>query len=186
MLEQGGGSPVQLDLSHTVLAREDSGSVAHPHRPADGPKRPTKEAVMPGGLASWDPFPGARRAAHSAWSHVRSVAPARWARVRVDACDRRGAGGRRPDLCGPTSPGVKPEDVKIEVENDILTISGSHEEQHERHVRHCGLFSLSMTLPAGVDAEHIKATPQDGVVEVTIQLPQEAVKETITMTPAAG
>jgi len=90
-------------------------------------------------------------------------------------------------------PGVKPEDVKIEVEDDILAISGSHEEhteeQHERYVRHerrCGSFSRAMALPAGVDAKQIKATTHDGVVEVTIPLGKEAKKEPITITPTAG
>ena len=90
-------------------------------------------------------------------------------------------------------PGIKPEDVKIEVEDDILTISGQHEEhteeQHKRYVRHerrCGSFSRSMALPAGVEAKDIKATTHDGVIEVTIPLPEEAKKETITITPTAG
>jgi len=91
------------------------------------------------------------------------------------------------------APGVKPEDVKIEVEDDILTISGKHEEhteeQHERYVRHerrCGSFSRSIALPTGVDASQIKATTHDGVVEVTVPLPKEAKKEAITITPTAG
>jgi len=90
-------------------------------------------------------------------------------------------------------PGIKPEEVKIEVEDDILTISGQHEEhteeEHKRYVRHerrCGSFSRSMALPAGVDAGQIKATTHDGVVEVTIPLPKEPEKETITITPTAG
>ena len=48
---------------------------------------------------------------------------------------------------------MKPEEVKIEIEDDILTISGKHEqqteEQHKNHVRHerrCGAFSRSMAL----------------------------------------
>jgi HSP20 family protein len=90
-------------------------------------------------------------------------------------------------------PGVDPEEVKIEVEDDILTISGQHEEhteeQHKRYVRHerrCGSFSRSMPLPAGVDASQIKATTHDGVLEVTVPLPEEAKKEAITITPTAG
>ena len=43
-----------------------------------------------------------------------------------------------------------------------------------------------MTLPAGVDAQQIKATTHDGVVEMTIPLPKEAKKQTITITPTAG
>ena len=90
-------------------------------------------------------------------------------------------------------PGIKPEEVKIEVEDDILTISGQHEEhteeQHKNYVRHerrCGSFSRSMALPTGVDAKKIGAETHDGVLEVTIPLPAQAKKETITITPTAG
>ena len=90
-------------------------------------------------------------------------------------------------------PGIKPEEVKIEVEDDILTISGQHqehaEEQHKHYVRHerrCGSFARSMALPADVEAKEIKAMTHDGVVEVTIPLPKEAKKDTITITPTAA
>lgn len=90
-------------------------------------------------------------------------------------------------------PGIKPDEVKIEVENDILTVSGAHEERKEekdkdflRRERRYGSFSRSMALPAGVDAKKIKATTHDGVVEVTIPLPEEAKKGTVTITPSAA
>jgi HSP20 family protein len=89
-------------------------------------------------------------------------------------------------------PGIKPEEVKIEVEDDILTVSGEHEEHKEqkdtnyvRRERRYGSFSRSMALPPGVEAKNIKATTHDGVVEVTIPLPKEATKETVTITPTA-
>jgi HSP20 family protein len=90
-------------------------------------------------------------------------------------------------------PGIKPEEVKIEVEDDVLTVSGEHTESKEekdknyvRRERRYGGFSRSMVLPAGVDAKKIKANTTDGVVEVTIPLPKEAKKETVTITPTAG
>jgi HSP20 family protein len=90
-------------------------------------------------------------------------------------------------------PGIKPEEVKIEVEDDILTVSGEHEERKEekdkhflRRERSYGSFSRSMALPGGVDAKKIKAKTHDGVVEVTIPLPKEAKKETVTITPTAA
>ena len=90
-------------------------------------------------------------------------------------------------------PGIKPEEVKIEVEDDILTVSGEHEEHKEekdknyvRRERRYGSFSRSMTLPPGVEAKSIKAKTHDGVVEVTIPLPKEAKKETVTITPTAA
>ncbi len=90
-------------------------------------------------------------------------------------------------------PGIKPEEVKIEVENDILTVSGEHEERKEekdknflRRERRYGSFTRSMALPPGVEAKKIKAKTHDGVVEVTIPLPKEAQKETVSITPSAG
>ena len=90
-------------------------------------------------------------------------------------------------------PGIKPEEVKIEVEDDILTVSGEHEERTEqkdkhyvRRERRYGSFSRSMALPPGVEASKIKATTHDGVVEVTIPLPKEAKKETVKITPTAA
>ena len=54
-------------------------------------------------------------------------------------------------------PGIKPEEVKIEVQDDILRVSGSHEERKEekdkhflRRERRYGSFSRTMALPAAL------------------------------------
>jgi HSP20 family protein len=90
-------------------------------------------------------------------------------------------------------PGIKPEEVKIEVEDGILTVSGEHEATKEekdkrylRRERRYGSFSRSIALPPGVDAEKIKAKTHDGVVDVTIPLPKEAKKDAVKITPSAG
>ena len=90
-------------------------------------------------------------------------------------------------------PGIKPEEVKIEVEDEILTVSGEHSESKEekdenyvRRERRYGSFSRSMALPVGVDAKQIEAKTHDGVVEVTIPLPKEANKEPVRITPTAA
>ncbi|MGZ4307298.1 MAG: Hsp20/alpha crystallin family protein [Solirubrobacteraceae bacterium] len=90
-------------------------------------------------------------------------------------------------------PGVKPEEVKVEVEGDILTVSGEHEESKEekdkhfvRRERRYGSFSRSMALPAGVDPTKIEAKTHDGVLEVTIPLPADQKKEAVTITPTVG
>ena len=74
-------------------------------------------------------------------------------------------------------PGVKPEDVKILVEANVLTIQGTKEmvaevkaEKVHRYERTFGAFERSFTLPATVDAEHIKATYDMGVL--TLALPK--------------
>ena len=90
-------------------------------------------------------------------------------------------------------PGIKPEEVKIEVEDDILTVSGEHRESKEekdenyvRRERRYGSFSRSMALPEGVDAKRITATTHDGVIELTIPLPKEAKKEPVKVIPTAA
>jgi HSP20 family protein len=90
-------------------------------------------------------------------------------------------------------PGITPEEVKIEVENDILTVSGEHTERKEdtgkhyvRRERRYGSFSRSMALPVGVDPKKIEATTHDGVVELTIPLPDKAKKETVKITPTTS
>ena len=71
-------------------------------------------------------------------------------------------------------PGIKPEDVRIEVDDDVLTVSAEHEESEEerqdsyvRRERRHGSFTRSITLPKGVGADDIEATCKDGVLEVS-------------------
>lgn len=87
-------------------------------------------------------------------------------------------------------PGIKPEEVKIEVEDGVLTVSGEHDESTEekgdnylRRERRFGSFSRSVALPPGVDAGDIEATTHDGVLEVKIPLPQGSKKATIEVKP---
>jgi HSP20 family protein len=75
-------------------------------------------------------------------------------------------------------PGLTREDVKVEVKEQELTLSGErkteHEEQNEgyyRTERHYGSFSRTIPLPEGVKVEKAKATFQDGVLEVTMPVP---------------
>jgi HSP20 family protein len=78
-------------------------------------------------------------------------------------------------------PGMTPDEIEVEVKDDILTISGEHEETKEEQddegrviktERHFGSFSRSMPLPAGVSADDITKTSKDGVLEVTIPVPR--------------
>lgn len=78
-------------------------------------------------------------------------------------------------------PGLSHEDVKIEVEDTVLTLSGERardpREGHDgffRLERPTGAFSRTLTLPQGVDADAISATFADGVLEVSIPKPEQA------------
>src|SRR5579885_1823352 len=77
-------------------------------------------------------------------------------------------------------PGIDPKDVEITVIGDVLTIKGSREDRHEKKERNFvfkevtyGSFERSVTLPAGVRAEDIKAAYKDGVLELTAPAPKE-------------
>jgi HSP20 family protein len=77
-------------------------------------------------------------------------------------------------------PGMGEEDIKIEVEEGTLTISGERKAKHEaneegyyRVERAFGSFSRSLTLPKGVDAEAVSASFDRGVLEVRIPKPEE-------------
>ena len=145
---------------------------------------------MPGTLTRWEPFAelGELRSRFDrmfddfTFGRERAWTPA------IDVVRENGNLVVRADI-----PGIKPEEVKIEVEDDILTVSGEHEEHKEekdkhyvRRERRYGSFSRSMALPPGIEAKNIKAKTHDGVVEVTIPLPKEATKETVTIKPTAA
>jgi HSP20 family protein len=78
-------------------------------------------------------------------------------------------------------PGVSEEDVKIELDERVLTVSGERKSDHEtkkegyyRVERSFGAFSRSLTLPQGVDAEAVSASFSNGVLEVRIPKPAAA------------
>ena len=145
---------------------------------------------MPGTLTRWDPFAelGELRAQFDRMLEEWPVGRERAWTPAIDVVRDDGHLVVRADL-----PGIKPEEVKIEVEDDILTISGEHEERTEekdkdyvRRERRYGSFSRSMALPGGVDAKKIKASTRNGVVEVSIPLPKEASKEPVRITPTVA
>jgi HSP20 family protein len=77
-------------------------------------------------------------------------------------------------------PGLSEGDVAIELEDNVLTVSGERKAEHEekkegfyRMERSFGQFRRSLTLPEGVDAEKIAATFDKGVLEVRIPKPEE-------------
>jgi HSP20 family protein len=72
-------------------------------------------------------------------------------------------------------PGVKPEDVKISVEGNLLTIKGTKEQVAEekaervhRYERTYGAFERTFTLAASIDSNKIKATYNLGVLTITL------------------
>lgn len=78
-------------------------------------------------------------------------------------------------------PGIDQKDVKINIDNNTLTISGTrkleHEEKKENYQRIeslFGTFSRSFTLPATVDAEKIDANVDSGVLKIRLPKREES------------
>jgi HSP20 family protein len=77
-------------------------------------------------------------------------------------------------------PGMREGDVSIELEDNVLTVSGERKAEHEdrqegyyRVERAFGSFSRSLTLPKGIDPESVTAHFDSGVLEVRIPKPEE-------------
>jgi HSP20 family protein len=78
-------------------------------------------------------------------------------------------------------PGIAPEDVNIEVEGNLLTISGSVEsavenegERYHYQERRSGSFKRSLRLAETLDTENAEATFENGVLNLTLPKRPEA------------
>ena len=78
-------------------------------------------------------------------------------------------------------PGVKPEDVKISLEGNLLTVHGTKQQEAEektervhRYERTYGAFERSFTLPSSVEPTDIKATYDNGVLTVLLPKSERA------------
>ncbi|KAJ3559676.1 hypothetical protein NM688_g204 [Phlebia brevispora] len=83
-------------------------------------------------------------------------------------------------------PGLKKEDVNIDIQNNVLTISGESKQSSERsesgyavRERRYGKFSRSIPLSEGVKPDEVKANLQDGVLTVKFPktTPEQAPKK---------
>lgn len=82
-------------------------------------------------------------------------------------------------------PGMKPEDVKIELEDDVITISGEmgdtiekEDDRYHYRERSYGAFQRSLRLPNTVDKDKVEASFENGVLNITLpKLPQAQPKQ---------
>ncbi|HSR74191.1 MAG TPA: Hsp20/alpha crystallin family protein [Sulfurovum sp.] len=82
-------------------------------------------------------------------------------------------------------PGVKKDDISVDIKNDVLTISGERktkkeikEKDYYKMESSYGKFQRSFTLPDNTDTENIEANSKDGVLEVIIPKMEKSKKET--------
>jgi HSP20 family protein len=109
-----------------------------------------------------------------------AVATGDWA-PRVDIAETEKAFVIKAEI-----PEVKKEDVKVIVDNGVLTIRGERKQEREekgkkyhRVERYYGSFTRSFTLPDNVDETKIKATFKDGMLNLQIEKTEEAKPKTI-------
>eukprot|EP01120_Amphizonella_sp_Union-15-10_P006803 TRINITY_DN2237_c0_g1_i3.p1 TRINITY_DN2237_c0_g1~~TRINITY_DN2237_c0_g1_i3.p1 ORF type:complete len:143 (-),score=24.01 TRINITY_DN2237_c0_g1_i3:22-450(-) len=76
-------------------------------------------------------------------------------------------------------PGVKKEDIKIDVHDGYLKISGEKTHQHKKEgvkyyrlERSYGKFERSFQLPENVKGDNVQAAFKDGILDVTIPKPE--------------
>lgn len=87
-----------------------------------------------------------------------------------------------------TIPGIRPDDLKITLTGDVLTIRGEltseRENETDRYVmreRRSGSFSRSLKLPTSVVSDQAKAEFEDGILTLTLPKAEEVRPKTITI-----
>jgi HSP20 family protein len=78
-------------------------------------------------------------------------------------------------------PGVKPDDVKLSLENNLLTIRGEKKQEAEerservhRYERSYGTFERAFVLPSTVDGDKISAQYQNGILTILVPKAERA------------
>jgi HSP20 family protein len=140
-------------------------------------------------LIRWEPVPVHRL--FNSFFDTPTAAPAgtlrRWTPA-IDVVETESEYVLRADL-----PGLTEQDVNVELENDVLTVSGERKsEQEERKAgyyrieRSSGSFRRALRLPEGVDPEAIKASFEHGVLEVRIPKPEQRKPRKVAISVGGG
>ena len=73
-------------------------------------------------------------------------------------------------------PGVNPNDVQVQAEGNVLSISGERKSEEKREgyqETSYGKFERTVTLPQGIEADKIAARYEHGVLEIHVPLPTQ-------------
>ena len=104
----------------------------------------------------------------------------------VDMVDKKDEIVLRADL-----PGPEQKDIQVNVENGMLNIRGSRQDERETKEddyyyseRWSGSFTRTIPLPAGIDPEKIRATFKNGVLEVHVPKSAQATGKSIEIKAA--
>ena len=90
-------------------------------------------------------------------------------------------------------PGVKPEDIKVTIEDDVLTVSGTTEAEEERaegtyllRERRAGAFHRALRLPDSVDSDKAESSYDAGVLTITLPKLEEKKAKQLTINVEGG
>ena len=135
-------------------------------------------------LIRWDPFRelmGMRQAMDRLLEGgftrpLRAIAPfGEWAQPSLDVYQTP-----KEVIVKASLPGIKPEDVEVNITDDTLTIKGEtkaekkvDEEDYLCRECHYGSFFRSVTLPRSLKTDNVKADFEDGVLKLTIPREEE-------------
>ncbi|HEY8491007.1 MAG TPA: Hsp20/alpha crystallin family protein [Dehalococcoidia bacterium] len=143
------------------------------------------------GLIRWDPFSEIQQMRETVDRLFEELWPFRWSGgngsaqpygyVPVDVRETDEAVEVLASL-----PGVRPEDVDVQVHGNTVTIKGRVEEEQQeqgatylRRERRSGAFLRSLALPAEVDADRAEATVEHGVLRLRLPKAEAARPKTI-------
>ena len=130
-------------------------------------------------LQRWTPFTDVRRlenAMNRLWRDggVRSVEAANW-RLPLDVTQDADS-----IVVKATVPGFKPEDIKADIESNVLTIHAeissegeTEEAEYLLRERRTGSYHRSIRLPDSVDADEAESTYDNGVLTITVPKQEE-------------
>lgn len=167
--------------SGTLPAKENSGSKKNPRNLKKEKHNMNIIRYRTPELSAWTPFDRLsplRELLESAYRLTGSAGPQVWAPT-LDVHEDADTVTVRVEVAG-----AKKEDFELSLEEGALTISGKREIQSEeslRSKRFFGSFSRTIALPATVRGDDVKATYEDGVLNVVLHKAEEAKPRKITI-----
>jgi HSP20 family protein len=125
------------------------------------------------------------------WGSITGTGREAWIAPRLDVAEDENEITLRVEL-----PGVKPEDIQIDVTGDVLTLRGEkscQKDEKGRDFHYCeteyGTFSRTVQLPVSVDPDRVDAAYRDGILTITLTKRPDARPKRIPVRgadPAAG
>jgi HSP20 family protein len=136
-------------------------------------------------LIRFDPFRDLDRLSQELWGQA-SAGPAR---MPMDAVRRGDSVEISFEL-----PGVDPDSIDVEVENNVLTVSAERRQESERREgeevlvreRRFGRYTRQLSLGENLDAEKLDARYHDGILSVTVPVAEQAKPRKVEVSHGAG